>query len=149
MDYFREKMPALFLTTKHPPQDKPTINKNLIAYFSTSIGTQTQRYMTFESGFALLCTLISARSRFRPKPGSNVDRLEYDHLQKNVEEVVMGLVVEAPKPHTMHLAHSVHVFEAIEAARERFWGIGVEAPELAEMERMFWRGGWVSGVGDC
>lgn len=52
----------------------------------------------------------------------------------------MGLVLEAPQAHTMHLSHSVHALEAIEAARERFRGLGIEAPELAEMERKFWRG---------
>ncbi len=141
-------MPALLQATKAPPEDKPVINKPLIAYFTTRIGHQPQRYMTFESGFTLLCSLLSARSYFQPNnPRSNFDRLAYNYLQRNVEEVVMGLVLEAPTTRTMHLARSEHVLAAIGKARERFWGSGVEAGELGEMEGRVWgEGGVVNEV---
>lgn len=131
-------MPAT-LQAKPTPQRKQILNRELIAYFSTCIGLQHQRYMSFEAGLSLLCTLISARSRFLPKSRGEVNSPEYEYLQKNVEEVGMGLVLESPREHTMHLSHSIDIINAIESAQERFFCLVIEAPELGEMKKRLMR----------
>ncbi|KAL8650749.1 MAG: hypothetical protein Q9226_005007, partial [Calogaya cf. arnoldii] len=113
-----------------------TDNKELIAYFSTRIGLQQRQYMSFESGFSLLCTIISARSRFLPEPRSSAKPPECDYIQRNVEELAFCLVLEPPKGHTMHLSYSKNVMDAITAAQEKFRRLKIETPVLEEMKEI-------------
>ncbi|KAL8848748.1 MAG: hypothetical protein Q9221_006219 [Calogaya cf. arnoldii] len=122
------------------PQGKQTPNKELIAYFSTRVGLQQRQYMSFESGFSLLCTIISARSRFLPEPRSSAKPPECDYLQRNVEELAWGLVLEPPKGHNMHLSHLKDIMDAITAAQEKFSRLKIEAPVLEEIKERVSKG---------
>lgn len=131
-------MPAS-LQMKTTPQRKQILNRELTAYFPTCIELQQQRYMSFEFWLSLLCKLVSARLRFLPKPRGDVNSPEYGYLQKNVEEVGMGLTLESSSGHNMHHSHSIDVMNAIESAQERFCRLETKAPELGEMKKRLLR----------
>ncbi|KAL8790325.1 MAG: hypothetical protein Q9213_000677 [Squamulea squamosa] len=114
------------LSSNTTSQNAQNPSKKLIVYFAISIRLEP-RYMTFISGTSQLCTLISARGRFKPKSP------EHEYLQKNLEEVTKALVLEPDKGHGRHTSYLPDMVAALRTALEKFRLLGIDALELQEI----------------
>ncbi|KAL8727946.1 MAG: hypothetical protein Q9166_005711 [cf. Caloplaca sp. 2 TL-2023] len=118
-------MPASIQSQQQPMLERVPDN-GFIAYFMTSAGGR-QQYMTFDSGFSQLTTLIRVRSRFQNKPSLR------NYLDKNVQEVVLSFIVERRENPSIETDCLPSVMEKIHAAHQHFRNLGIEAKELQKM----------------
>ncbi|KAL8772931.1 MAG: hypothetical protein Q9209_001951 [Squamulea sp. 1 TL-2023] len=114
------------LPSKPTPRNEHISHKVWIAYFTVGIRLEP-KYMTFASGLSQLCTLISARGRFKPKSP------EHEYLQKNLEEVREALVLEPSEGHGTYASYLPDIVATIRVAQEKFRQLEIDALELQEM----------------